>query len=151
MGISRLARSLSLAKQRSRRRADKRRDPLRSLPAIETTFPVADLDLLAALADSDRIPESLMPSGQVRSKEVAQDTEKASVATRVDQAVSDLSVLEGEVIRALFPPGGAPQSHEEIAKRFGLTIIEVKDIEANALRGLRGLRPAGRKGNAPWN
>lgn len=56
---------------------------------------------------------------------------------RVDSAKEQLSLLEKEVISALFPLSGTPESHEAIADRLGLTLPEVKVLADNALRGLR--------------
>lgn len=56
---------------------------------------------------------------------------------RVDSAKEQLSLLEKEVISALFPLSGTPESHEAIADRLGLTLQEVKVLADNALRGLR--------------
>lgn len=59
---------------------------------------------------------------------------------RVEAAKEQLGQLECEVISALFPLAGSPQSYETIATRLGMTVGEVRDIADNALRGLRGPR-----------
>ena len=89
--------------------------------------------------------EPLLPASQSLSKE------KASSLKKVHSALTGLSVLQFEVITALFPENRYPETHETIAARFGLAVNEVKNIEAEALRSLRGTR-RGLKGiGAPWN
>ena len=70
---------------------------------------------------------------------------------KVHSALAGLSVLEFEVLTALFPDNGIPEPYEVIANKFGLTTEEVKDIEANALRDLRGTRQGMKRIGAPWN
>ena len=75
----------------------------------------------------------------------------AAVA-RVEKAVSALGKLEAEVIEALFPSSGAaPETFEDLAKRLGMTVEEVKGVADNALRGLRGPRHSAPRISTVWN
>ena len=71
------------------------------------------------------------------------NTEELSTKTtdqRVEAAKEQLGQLECEVISSLLPLSGTPESYETIATRLGMTVVEVKNIADNALRGLRGSR-----------
>lgn len=78
-------------------------------------------------------------------------SKSAATATRkVEEAKQSLGSLESEVISALFPASGMPESFEEVAARLGMSPVEVKDIADNALRGLRGPTRTPRNSSA-WN
>jgi DNA-directed RNA polymerase sigma subunit (sigma70/sigma32) len=72
-------------------------------------------------------------------------------AQKVEEAKQSLGNLESEVISALFPATGLPQSFEEVATRLGMTVSEVKDIADNALRGLRGPKQQSPRISTVWN
>lgn len=76
---------------------------------------------------------------------ISADLESLSQTTeqRVESAKETLSLLEKEVISALFPMSGQTESYEAIATRLGLTMKEVRDLADNALRGLRGSKSRG--------
>jgi hypothetical protein len=76
---------------------------------------------------------------------------EAIAAQKVEEAKQSLGNLECEVISALFPATGAPQSFEEVATRLGMTIPEVKEIADNALRGLRGPKQQPNRMSTVWN
>lgn len=76
---------------------------------------------------------------------------EAVAAQKVEEAKQSLGNLECEVISALFPAKGAPQSFEEVATRLGMTIPEVKEIADNALRGLRGPKQQSNRMSTVWN
>lgn len=75
---------------------------------------------------------------------------EVATARKVEEAKQSLGSLESEVICALFPESGMPESFEEVAARLGMSPLEVKEIADNALRGLRGPKRAPRTSSA-WN
>lgn len=77
-------------------------------------------------------------------------TSEAATTQKVEEAKQSLGNLESEVISALFPASGMPESFEEVAERLGMSPLEVKDIADNALRGLRGPARTPRTSSA-WN
>lgn len=76
---------------------------------------------------------------------------EAIAAQKVEEAKKCLGNLECEVISALFPPCGLPQSVEDVAAKLGMNIQEVKDIADNALRGLRGPKTLAPRPSNVWN
>jgi hypothetical protein len=72
-------------------------------------------------------------------------------AERVAEAKQRLGGLENEVISALFPNTGFPESFESIAARLGMTIKEVQEVADNALRGLRGVKGSPPRISSAWN
>jgi DNA-directed RNA polymerase sigma subunit (sigma70/sigma32) len=89
-------------------------------------------------------PRKSAPLAQVADPE-------AVAAQKVEEAKQSLGNLECEVISALFPATGSPQSFEEVAARLGMTIPEVKEIADNALRGLRGPKQQSGRMSTVWN
>ncbi len=75
---------------------------------------------------------------------------EVSTARKVEEAKESLGSLESEVISALFPESGMPESFDEVAARLGMSPLEVKEIADNALRGLRGPKRTPRTSSA-WN
>jgi hypothetical protein len=80
---------------------------------------------------------------------VAETEEETS--ERVERAKENLGRLESEIIEALFPAHGTPEPLDEIAKRLGMTVKEVREVSDNALRGLRGTNSARRRLSTVWN
>ena len=78
------------------------------------------------------------------------DTGQAT-AQRVDEAKEALGKLECEIVTALFPPTGLPESLEQVATRLGMTVKEVRDVADNALRGLRGTKSSRPRLSSVWN
>lgn len=74
-----------------------------------------------------------------------------ATAQRVEEAKEALGKLECEVVTALFPPTGLPESVEEVAARLGMTVKEVRDVADNALRGLRGTKSSRPRLSSVWN
>lgn len=74
-----------------------------------------------------------------------------STVGKVEEAKQSLGRLECEIISALFPPSGAPQSFEEIASHLGMTVKEVQEIADDALRGLRGPARSRARVSTVWN
>ena len=141
MGFSRLARSSNRSRIRSRRKTILQ-PSARGRLITGSTIPCPEVEALARFGDPP----------QPQSNELDHANDCSTTAQKVTSALSGLSVLEFEVVNALFPPSGSPLSHEEIASKFGLAISEVREIEANALRNLRGGRLGPRRGgSAPWN
>jgi hypothetical protein len=99
--------------------------------------PLTSLDLLL---DS---PMSLQPSDS--------STNDAATVQKVEEAKSGLGRLESEVISALFPSNGLPESFESIAIRLGMSVKEVKSIADNALRSLRGTKGLPARPSSVWN
>jgi hypothetical protein len=80
------------------------------------------------------------------------DFEKAqATAERVEEAKDALGRLECEVVSALFPSSGLPESLEAVAARLGMTVKEVRDVADNALRGLRGTKSSRPRLSTVWN
>ncbi|MEY4701083.1 MAG: hypothetical protein RL326_1270 [Pseudomonadota bacterium] len=75
---------------------------------------------------------------------------EAAATLKVEEAKQSLGSLESEVISALFPASGMPESFDEVAARLGMSPLEVKEIADNALRGLRGPTRTPRTSSA-WN
>ena len=82
--------------------------------------------------------------------EVQCSKSETTTARKVEEAKQSLGNLESEVISALFPASGMPESFEEVAARLGMSPLEVKAIADNALRGLRGPKRTPRNSSA-WN
>ena len=76
---------------------------------------------------------------------------RLAAAARVDEAKERLGSLESEVIAALFPDSGFPESFESIASRLGMTPKEVREVADNALRGLRGVKCSPPRISSAWN
>jgi|GEM_PF-3626656 len=101
---------------------------------------VAAIPALKAVAPESVVlesPESLDP--------------EVIAALKVEEAKKCLGNLECEVLSALFPPCGLPQSVEEVAAKLGMNTQEVKDIVDNALRGLRGPKAVASRPSNVWN
>lgn len=140
MPVSRLSRSSVRTRIRNRRRSDLRSVPLGQLREA-SQIPCPELEVLARFVDP---PASLSVNQN--------PIDSAPTATKkMNSALTSLTVLEFEVVTALFPSNGLPETHDLIAKRFGLSLPEVKEIEANALRNLRGNRTNVKRNSAPWN
>ena len=87
-----------------------------------------------------------------KSKRLAETADPEAIAAqKVEEAKQALGDLESEVISALFPATGLPQSFEEVATRLGMAVTEVKDIADNALRGLRGPKQQAPRISTVWN
>lgn len=74
-----------------------------------------------------------------------------SAFKKVEEAKQRLGNLECEIISALFPPTGDPESFESLAVRLGMSIKEVREVADNALRGLRGTKGAPPRPSSVWN
>lgn len=74
-----------------------------------------------------------------------------ATAERIEEAKESLGRLESEIVSALFPRTGLPDSVEQIAARFGMTVKEVRDVADNALRGLRGTKSSRPRLSTVWN
>jgi hypothetical protein len=105
--------------------------------AAHITTPDATLNLL--LED----PMSLTTSDNQIGEE--------ATCRKVEQAKKELGKLECEVISALFPSNGLPESFESIALRLGMTVKEVRDLADNALRDLRGTKGISPRSSSVWN
>jgi hypothetical protein len=101
------------------------------------TSPLSSLDILL---DS---PMSLQPSDS--------STNDAATVQKVEEAKNGLGRLESEVICALFPSSGIPESLESIAIRLGMSVKEVKSLADNALRSLRGTKGLPARPSSVWN
>ena len=77
--------------------------------------------------------------------------QEEAAAERIEEAKEALGKLEGEIISALFPTVGLPESLEVIASRLGMTVKEVRDVADNALRGLRGTKSSRPRLSTVWN
>lgn len=83
--------------------------------------------------------------------EVASGQQSANgTKEKVEQAKRSLGELECEVISALFPASGEPESMESIAIRLGMSVQEVRSLADSALRGLRGNKGLPRPSSV-WN
>lgn len=142
MVVSRLARSSVRTRVRNRRRTDLRSVPLGQLRP-DNSVPCPELEVLARFVDPPGTPPPPVKPAPL--------DEVPVTMKKMNSALSALTVLEFEVVTALFPANGCPAAHEEIASRFGLSLIEVKEIEANALRNLRGTKFGTKRSGAPWN
>jgi hypothetical protein len=94
----------------------------------------------------DVLLESPMP---IQSADTS--TQEEATTRKVEEAKKELGKLECEVISALFPSNGLPESFESIALRLGMTVKEVRDLADNALRGLRGTKGAPSRASSIWN
>lgn len=74
-----------------------------------------------------------------------------SAIQKVEQAKQQLGNLECEIISALFPLSGTPESFESLATRLGMSVKEVRDVADNALRGLRGTKGFPPRPSSAWN
>jgi len=84
-------------------------------------------------------------------REVSTLDTKQATAQRVEEAKEALGKLECEIVTALFPPTGLPESLEDVATRLGMTVKEVRDVADNALRGLRGTKSSRPRLSSVWN
>ena len=108
--------------------------------------------LVSVTVDDDQTPETNETSEKKETMLDSDNNETSNSAIgKVNSALNGLTVLEFEVISALFPISGAPEPYQIIAQKLGLTIEEVIEIEENALRDLRGTRRGLRRIGAPWN
>lgn len=98
-----------------------------------------------------RIDLQLLNGGVAPESSELSDSSETSSAQKVNSALSGLSILQFEVITALFPAHGAPLDHKSIAEKFGLPLDKILEIEAEALRSLRGGRRGLKGAGAPWN
>jgi hypothetical protein len=83
-------------------------------------------------------------------EESAAEKEQATIQ-RIEEAKEGLRELECEVVSALFPSSGLPEAVEDIAKRLGMTVKEVRDVADDALRGLRGTKSSRPRISTVWN
>jgi len=112
-------------------------------PRLSTPIPVVDAQLEELLQMGNQF---IGPIGAPSSEEKEQ-----AAAERVEEAKEALGKLECEVVSALFPKTGIPQSLEEVAERLGMTVKEVRDVADNALRGLRGTKSSRPRPSTVWN
>jgi hypothetical protein len=104
---------------------------------VRLASPLSSLDILL------ESPMSLQPSDSA-----AND---AATVQKVEEAKNGLGRLESEVISALFPSNGLPESFESIAIRLGMSVREVKGLADNALRSLRGTKGLPARPSSVWN
>jgi hypothetical protein len=74
-----------------------------------------------------------------------------SALKKVEEAKQRLGNLECEIISALFPQTGDPETFESLAVRLGMSIKEVREVADNALRGLRGTKGSPPRPSSVWN
>jgi DNA-directed RNA polymerase sigma subunit (sigma70/sigma32) len=74
-----------------------------------------------------------------------------AAAERVEEAKEALGKLECEIVSALFPSSGLPESLQDVAARLGMTVKEVREVADNALRGLRGTKSSRPRLSTVWN
>jgi DNA-directed RNA polymerase sigma subunit (sigma70/sigma32) len=74
-----------------------------------------------------------------------------STARKVEQAKGQLGSLESEIISALFPAAGSPETFEALATRLGMSVKEVREVADSALRDLRGTRGRPPRPSSVWN
>lgn len=74
-----------------------------------------------------------------------------STTQKVEEAKQQLGKLECEIISALFPQTGSPESFDSLALRLGMSIKEVREVADNALRGLRGTKGQTPRPSSVWN
>lgn len=74
-----------------------------------------------------------------------------ATAERVEEAKEALGKLECEIVSALFPSSGLPESLQDVAARLGMTVKEVREVADNALRGLRGTKSSRPRLSTVWN
>lgn len=103
-----------------------------------------------AVIDSEL--NALLDSSSILTPPPATDIEEAgSTVQKVEEAKQQLGNLECEIISALFPLSGTPESFDTLAGRLGMTVKEVKDVADNALRGLRGTKGFPPRTSSAWN
>jgi DNA-directed RNA polymerase sigma subunit (sigma70/sigma32) len=124
-------------RESSAKRPRKSRKPATQKATV--TVVSSDPNLKAILEDSCRSQITVHTSNS-----------EAAASRKVEEAKQSLGSLESEVISALFPASGMPESFEEVAARLGMSPVEVKEIADNALRGLRGPARTPRNSSA-WN
>lgn len=110
----------------------------RTVP-LSATVPVID-PILHELLGTEPTPP--LPSAEEK---------ECSASVRIEEAKEALGKLEGEIISALFPATGLPESVDAIATRLGMSVKEVQDVADNALRGLRGTKSLRPRLSAIWN
>jgi len=91
-------------------------------------------------------PSSIAPPPPANASEDAE-----SAFQKVEEAKQRLGNLECEIISALFPSSGEPESFESLALRLGMSIKEVREVADNALRGLRGTKGCPPRPSSVWN
>jgi hypothetical protein len=103
-----------------------------------------------SLADAN-LDQFLDPSAIV-TPPLGNAAEEAETAfQKVEEAKQRLRNLECEIISALFPSTGDPESFESLAVRLGMSIKEVREVADNALRGLRGTKGSPPRPSSVWN
>jgi hypothetical protein len=105
----------------------------------------------AQLASAESVVEFFLAAPAVATASSEPSTGANSAHNKVEQAKRSLGDLECEVISALFPANGAPESMESIAIRLGMSVQEVRSLADSALRGLRGSKGPLPRPSSVWN
>jgi DNA-directed RNA polymerase sigma subunit (sigma70/sigma32) len=106
--------------------------------------------ITSALADAN-LDQFLDPTSIVAAPLANAAQEAETAFQKVEEAKQRLGNLECEIISALFPSAGEPESFEDLAVRLGMSIKEVREVADNALRGLRGTKGAPPRPSSVWN
>jgi hypothetical protein len=100
-------------------------------PAIEKFLDMSSLPLAPAPASENALGET---------------------TARVEKAMDNLGELESAVIGALFPTDGSPPaSFDEVGRKLGLTLEEVRELADNGLRSLRSTTARPPRISTVWN
>jgi hypothetical protein len=78
-------------------------------------------------------------------------SEEETTSQKVEYAKQQLRTLEREILSALYPSSGSPESFESLATRLGMNVKEVQKVADNALRGLRGTKGFPPRSSSAWN
>jgi hypothetical protein len=103
-----------------------------------------------ALIDPN-LDQFLDPSSIAKPPIAASTEDTESAFRKVEEAKQRLGNLECEIISALFPATGDPESFEALAARLGMSVKEVREVADNALRGLRGTKGSLPRPSSVWN
>ena len=103
------------------------------------------------VASAESIVEFFLAAPAVATAASEHPANENGTKEKVEQAKRSLGDLECEVISALFPASGEPESMESIAIRLGMSIQEVRGVADSALRGLRGSKHPLPRPSSVWN
>lgn len=117
------------------------RDPDRVEFLLKLADPPASLDLL--LEDGHGAVENELLLHETPDSEQQRNLSNRITRDAVEKALLSLSAREAQVIKFRFGIGvGSPQTLEQVGQHFGVTRERIRQIEAKALKKLRGPKTA---------